>query len=114
MFTPAGNTIIRQGELGDDLYLIEAGQAEVRVRNLTGQKMAVAILGPGDFFGEIALLTGGRRTADVVALNPMTLLRLGKEAYVRYLAQVEQVDQQVARAAAQRASDTVRKVIAGD
>ena len=59
--------------LANALYLIATGDAEVRVTNFTGQSVTVARLGPGDYFGEVALVTGGERIADVVAVTPMTL-----------------------------------------
>jgi hypothetical protein len=110
----AGETVIRQGEIGDALYLVEGGEAEVRIRSLTGQPLAIATLGPGDHFGEIALVTGGRRTADVVAVTPMTVLRLSKDAFTRYLAQLVEVEQQITRGAARRASEAVQKMVSGE
>ena len=106
---PAGAAIVRQAERGDDLFLIAAGEAEVRVRDHDGRSSTEATLGPGDYFGEIALLTGGRRTADVVALTPMTVLRLGKDTYVRFLAHL--VEQRLARTAASRASGTLGRLM---
>jgi len=67
---PARAVIMRQGERGDCMYFIASGEAEVRLRPGTVR------LGPGEFFGEIALLTGGPRNATVVALQPCTLLTL--------------------------------------
>jgi cyclic nucleotide-binding protein len=110
----AGEVIIRQGEEGDALFLIEAGEAEARVRTTTGETVPVATRGPGDYFGEIALLTGGARTADVVALTPLKLVRLTKDAYTRYLAEVAEVEQHVARTAARRTTETLRKLTSGD
>jgi hypothetical protein len=106
----AGTVVVRQNEPGDALYLIQAGNAEVHVVGAMGRRIVVASLGPGDSFGEIALVTGGDRTADVVAVTPMTLLRLGKEAYARYLAHLVDVEQQLNRTAALRTRDTLRAV----
>jgi hypothetical protein len=105
-----GDTILHQGELGDDLYLIEAGKAEVQVVTPTGHRMCVATLGPGNYFGEIALVTGGERTADVVALTPMRLLRLSRDAYGRYLTQMVEVDRQLTHTALERVAQTLRVV----
>jgi CRP-like cAMP-binding protein len=66
---PAGKVLIRQGELGDDLMIIYSGQVAVE-RN--GAK--VNKLGPGEFFGEIALLERGPRTATVTAETACRLL----------------------------------------
>jgi hypothetical protein len=110
---PAGDAIIRQGDVGDDLFLIEAGIAEVQVRDHAGRRLTVARRGPGESVGEIALVTGGERTADVVAATPMTVLRLSGEAYARFLGHMVAVQRQLARTAANRATETVHKLVAG-
>ena len=95
----AGDLLIRRGDADDDMYLVESGQAEVQVPGPAGRSVAVRVLGPGSHFGEITLLAGGERTADVVSLEPMSLLRLSKEAYGRYLAEMAEVEQPLARSA---------------
>ena len=95
----AGDVLIRRGDPGDDMYFVESGQAEVRVPGPAGESVAVRVLGPRSHFGEITLLAGGERTADIVALEPMLLLRLSKEAYGRYLAQMAEVEQPLTRSA---------------
>lgn len=67
----AGTTIAREGEPGVGLFVILDGIAEV---SIGGRKKAT--LGPGDFFGEIALLDGGPRTATVTAKTDVKLLGL--------------------------------------
>lgn len=110
---PAGEVIVRQGETGDDMYLIESGIADVKISRGLAEGETVATLGPGDFFGEIALLTGEERIADVVAAEPMTLLRLDRDSYDRYLAHAAEVEQQMTRAAMSRTRETTRRMIAG-
>jgi CRP-like cAMP-binding protein len=109
----AGDLIIRQGDLGEDLFLIQAGIAEVQVRDHRGRRLTVARRGPGESFGEIALVTGGERTADVVAATPMTVLKLSGDAYARFLGHRVAVERQLARTAADRATETVQKLVAG-
>ena len=66
----AGRPLIGQGQIGWEFFVIEDGTAEVSV---DGERRGE--LGPGDFFGEIALLEESRRrTATVVARTPMTLI----------------------------------------
>lgn len=108
-----GEVIIRQRETTDDLYLIEVGQAVVQVGGRDGQPVTLATLGPGDYFGEIALITGVERTADVIALTAMTLLRLSGDAYVRYLDRLVEVDQQLTREALRRTHKTLRTMESG-
>jgi len=81
---PAGATIVRHGEKADEVYFVLAGKAVAGVaatasRPLSGEAAeggyrSLSSLAPGDFFGEIAALSGEPRTANVVAEEPTTLL----------------------------------------
>jgi CRP-like cAMP-binding protein len=66
-----GVHLARQGAPGFDFFVVLDGTADV---SIDGNH--VATLGPGDVFGEMALLSGARRNADVVATSPMTLLTM--------------------------------------
>ena len=68
---PAGKNLVTEGDYAYEFMAIEEGEADV-VRS--GEK--VATLGPGDFFGEIAVLEKTLRTASVVATTPMRLVTL--------------------------------------
>ena len=73
---PAGKVLIRQGEHGDDMMVIVSGEASV---DRDGAR--INQLGPGDFFGEIALVAGGPRTATVTAQTPTRLLVLNRRDF---------------------------------
>jgi CRP-like cAMP-binding protein len=62
---PAGRTVFSQGDPGDALYVIVSGAVEVRGER-GGQGERVAVLGPGDCVGEMALVTGDPRSAEAV------------------------------------------------
>jgi len=66
----AGYTIMRQGDAGDCMYFVVSGTVRICLEPYPLQ------LGPGDFFGEIALVTGAPRTATAIALNHTVLLEL--------------------------------------
>jgi MFS family permease len=72
-----GTVVIREGDPGDRFYIITSGVAKVSVAG-----RAVATLGPGDYFGEIALLRDVPRTATVAAEGPLTLLALEREEFL--------------------------------
>ena len=75
-----GERLIRAGEKADEIYFISSGGVEVSV---AGQAIK---LGAGDFFGEMALLTGGVRSADVTAIDYCQLLTLGRDDFQRFMA----------------------------
>ena len=108
-----GTVIVRQGDEADALYVVQSGEVEVRLRGADGESKPVATIGAGDYFGEIGVLTGGARLADVVALEPTELLRLSKDDYERYLAQVVEIDQELGEKAAERAGDSARRPTGG-
>ena len=76
----AGETVITQGERGGDAFVILSGRAAV-VRD--GRE--IARLGPGQFFGEVAMLDGRPRTADVVAQSPLRATALSRDTVKRAL-----------------------------
>ncbi|HEX5730254.1 MFS transporter [Microbacterium sp.] len=77
MEVPAGRAVITQGDIGDRYYVIESGEADV-----VGDGSVVATLGPGEGFGEIALLRRTRRTATVVARTALGLRALGSDRFI--------------------------------
>jgi len=70
-----GEAILKVGEPGDAAYFVLGGKAVAGLPEENGYR-SLSAMGPGDFFGEIAALTGSRRTANVVAEEPTTLLEV--------------------------------------
>lgn len=77
--------IVRQGEPGSSLFIIDTGAAEVRLRASDGQERRLATLGPGEVFGELSLLTGANRSATVTMLEEGRLIEIGKEMLEPFL-----------------------------
>ncbi len=91
----AGDTVITEGEKGECYYVIDSGEAEVmRTDPFTDETSRVATLGPGDAFGEEALLQGAYRNATVTMTTPGRLLALDKADFDKLLrpGMVEEVD----------------------
>jgi CRP/FNR family transcriptional regulator, cyclic AMP receptor protein len=70
-----GATVFRQGDPGGSMYVIRAGKVRV-LKEAQGRQRVVTTLGPGDFFGEIAVVTGRPRTATIEVLEDVELLRV--------------------------------------
>ena len=75
----AGETIVRQGDQGDAFYLIQSGAVQVVVDSGAGNSEIVAILGPQDCFGEMALFSGEPRSATIVTVKDSILWRLSRQ-----------------------------------
>lgn len=78
----AGSIIIRQGNVGDRFHFIRSGKVTVRVAEESGLEHDVAQLGPGDFFGETALIEGVPRTASILAVDDVSTWTLGREDFL--------------------------------
>src|SRR5829696_3504688 len=74
-----GETLFRAGEPGESLYLVRAGEVELFIQDNVGQKITLDTAAHGDFFGEIALLDAGPRTATAVALSDAQLIELDRD-----------------------------------
>lgn len=76
----AGTAIIRKGDPGDSMYIIQSGRVRVPIMDDKGRKQFTAQLGVGQFFGEMALLTGEPRVADVFADTDCRCIIIFKDA----------------------------------
>src|SRR5215216_5838800 len=74
-----GEVIIRRGDPGDSMFIICRGRVEVQLPSNNGDLKRVAVLEPGNFFGEMALLTGEPRNADIYALDEVEILEIRKQ-----------------------------------
>ncbi len=72
----AGRDLVREGEPATDMFVLLGGEVEVFKRTPDGTEARVAVLGPGDWFGEMAILEVQSRSATVRAVAPSVLLRM--------------------------------------
>jgi small-conductance mechanosensitive channel/CRP-like cAMP-binding protein len=97
-----GEVIVRKGDTADDMYIVRSGKVAVLMANGNGQKREVAALGAGKFFGEMALMTGEPRNADVVAKTDADLLVITHGAFQATLAAHPELAETVSRVIAER------------
>src|SRR5207247_1843044 len=78
-----GSVLIRQGDPPDDLYILESGRLKVEMITPEGTRMRLSSMSSGVVVGEVALYSGSRRTADVVAETASVVLRLSRASIER-------------------------------
>jgi len=81
----AAEIIFHEGEEADDLYVITNGQVNIEKHSDGSRRKVLAILEHGDFFGEMAVITHGKRCASAVASQAVTLLCVGKANFLSLL-----------------------------
>ena len=79
----AGQEIIRMGEAGSTMYVVRSGRVNVVRETAAGERVVLATLGPGEFFGELSIFDSETRSATVIATEDTELLTLGRVDIVR-------------------------------
>jgi len=80
-FFNAGTTIVSQGDQGDSFYFIQSGAVQVVLESGGGRRESIAVLGPQESFGEMALFSGEPRSATIITVRDTTVWRLSQEAW---------------------------------
>jgi uncharacterized membrane protein len=76
---PEGHTLFQAGDPGDSLFIVREGEIELFIKDTVGQKIVLTTAGPGDMFGELAMLDEGSRTATALALSNSEVLVLDRD-----------------------------------
>jgi short-subunit dehydrogenase len=100
----AGTVLVREGDPGDSMYIIAAGT--VRIVAESGAKETIAELEAGDFFGEMALITGLPRSATAVAATDTRLWRLEKDQFDRMIREMPHLSLEMGRVLSRRVQRT--------
>jgi CRP/FNR family transcriptional regulator, cyclic AMP receptor protein len=77
---PAGTIVFRQGDAGEDMFVVASGRVQLTM-GTGGHEKVIGVLEPGDFFGEMTLLSGAPRSATAVATADTTLVCVGREVF---------------------------------
>jgi hypothetical protein len=98
-----GEVIVREGDPGDSMFIVSTGEVRATVLR-SGQQLPVATMRDGDFFGEMAVLTGEPRTATVTAVKSTELLELSREHLSEICARHPEVEAKIRLAYDERVS----------
>ena len=109
----AGQVIVKQGEIGDALYMVQTGAVEVVLEQEGLRVESVAILGPLECFGEMSLFTGQKRSATVLALLDSAVLKLSKDTWEELLSQHPSLSLHFCKVLSQRLAETDRDISKG-
>lgn len=102
----AEQTLFRAGDAGNAMYLIEQGQVRITVKATDGHEIDVAELGPGDFFGEMAMLDGQPRSANATAVEDSRLAILSRKHFLSFVENNSNVALEMLSALAHRLRQT--------
>jgi rhodanese-related sulfurtransferase len=94
---PAGRRIVSQGEAPQAFYVIQSGKVKVFRETADGIRTQLTTLGAGDYFGEVALVTGQSRTASVEAVEETRLVEISKEEFDQLLDHNPQLSRHIIR-----------------
>jgi len=104
----AGEHLFRRGDPGDAFYVVSHGSLEAYRADRRGNRMVLERLGPGAVVGELALLDGGERSADIAAVTPSRLRRLDRRGFERLVHASPEVQDAISRTLVARLRRTHR------
>jgi CRP-like cAMP-binding protein len=107
----AGQAIYRKDMPGDALYLVEQGQVSGQVVSVGDTPEVLTTLGPGEFFGETAMLTGEPHSADVVALTAVTVWTLARSDFEILVLRFPSLALNMSRVLSQRLRDSNQRAV---
>lgn len=105
-----GEVVFKRGDEGDSLFVVARGKVSVTLELPQGAQ-EVSTLQPGDFFGEIAMMTRSHRTATVTGVEETVVLEFPADVILPLCQQHAKFKEQIARAGAARSRDSLEKMI---
>ncbi len=101
---PAGSVLTKEGDTGDEMFIIQSGKVKI-VKNIGGQEKLLAVLGPGDFFGEMAILLQEPRSADAVVDEDAKILVIKSDTFKEMIKANPEIAYKIMKKLAKRIKD---------
>ncbi len=107
---PKGRTIVAEGEASQSMYILLAGRAKVQRSDSEGKEVILAVIGSGEFFGEMSLIDDAPRSASVITLEPCEFMAITKDAVKGVLMQSPETSMAVMRGLVRRLREADMKI----
>ncbi len=107
---PKGRTIVSEGEPSQSLYILLSGRAKVQRSDSEGKEVILAVLGSGDFFGEMSLIDDAPRSASVITLESCDFMAINKDSFKSMLLQSNEMCMAVMKGLVRRLREADKKI----
>ena len=107
---PRNRTIVSEGEPSQSLYILLSGRAKVQRSDAEGKEVILAMIGPGEFFGEMSLIDDAPRSASVITVEPCDFISIQKDSFKSMLAQSPDLAMQIMRGLVRRLREADKKI----
>jgi CRP/FNR family cyclic AMP-dependent transcriptional regulator len=107
---PKGRTIVAEGEPSQTLYILLSGRAKVQRSDSEGKEVILAVLGSGDFFGEMSLIDEAPRSASVITLESCDFMGINKDSFKSMLMQSSEMCMAVMKGMVRRLREADKKI----
>ncbi len=106
----AGEVIFHEGDPGREMFIIQSGRVKISKRLGDGTEKTLVVLGPGDFFGEMAVIDKDRRSADASAMEASRLIALDEEVFEMHMQTNPKIVKKILKTFAGRIRDANQQI----
>lgn len=107
---PRGRTIVSEGEPSQSLYILLSGRAKVQRSDTEGKEVILAVIGPGEFFGEMSLIDDAPRSASVITIESSDFMAINKDSFKTMLGQSPDIAMQIMKGLVRRLREADKKI----
>jgi CRP/FNR family cyclic AMP-dependent transcriptional regulator len=107
---PKGRTIVAEGEPSQSLYVLLSGRAKVQRSDTEGKEVILAVLGPGECFGEMSLIDDAPRSASVITIESCDFMSINKESFKSILQSSPEICMRIMKGLVKRLREADRKI----
>lgn len=107
---PKGRTIVAEGEPSQSLYILLSGRAKVQRSDTEGKEVILAVLGPGECFGEMSLIDDAPRSASVITIESCDFMSINKESFKTMMVSSPEISMRIMKGLVKRLREADKKI----